>query len=155
MSANVEVRYLQNLQHEVQVGNHRLLVDEPGNYGGDDMGPDPYDLMLAALGACTSMTMLIYARRKKWPLENVYIELSHERIHAKDCETCESKAGKVDRIHRIITLEGPLSDEQVDRLKEIVVLCPVHQTLITETQIIDTMRHSPTTNSNAIPRESA
>ncbi|MSP75654.1 MAG: OsmC family peroxiredoxin [Rhodospirillaceae bacterium] len=110
-------------------GAHVLRADEPAANGGNDSGPDPYSYLLAALGACTAMTLRMYARQKKWPLEKVRVVLKHDKIHATDCATCETKDGKVDRIERWIELDGPLSDEQQKRLLEIADRCPVHRTL--------------------------
>lgn len=116
----------------VQSGRHRLVADEPASVGGADLGPTPYDLLLGALGACTGMTLRMYADRKEWPLETVTVQLAHEKIHAKDCEHCESESGKVDRITRTIDVTGDLSDQQRDRLLEIAEKCPVHRTLHSE-----------------------
>jgi uncharacterized OsmC-like protein len=119
----------------VSVGRHRLSGDEPVSAGGTDTGPNPYDLLLAALGSCTSMTIALYARRKQWPLEAVTVELRHSKIHAADCESCETREGMLDRIEREITLKGSLSDEQRARLLEIANKCPVHRTLTSEIDI--------------------
>ncbi len=100
----------------VRSGAHVLAADEPVAKGGNDTGPDPYAYLLAGLGACTAMTLRMYARQKKWPLEKVRVQLQHDKIHAADCESCETKEGKVDRIQRTIELEGPLDDEQRKRL---------------------------------------
>jgi len=116
-------------QQEILTGSHRLLADEPARLGGLDSGPGPYDFLLAGLGACTSMTIRLYADFKNLPLENVSVQLSHGKIHAKDCETCDSKVNMLDQIDRAITLEGPLDDEQRKRLMEIADKCPVHKTL--------------------------
>jgi putative redox protein len=105
------------------------LADEPVKFGGLGSGPGPYDFLLAGLGACTSMTIRLYADFKKLPLENVSVRLSHSKIHAKDCETCDTKVSTLDQIDRAITLEGPLDDEQRKRLMEIADKCPVHKTL--------------------------
>ena len=113
----------------VTMGAHELIGDEPEKVGGDDRGPTPYDLLLAALGTCTSMTLSMYARRKSWPLESVTVDLKHERIHAKDCEECEEKDGKIERITRTLTMTGPLDEAQKERLVEIADKCPVHRTL--------------------------
>lgn len=113
---------------------HALLADEPIGIG-DDTGPAPYDLLLAALGACTSMTLRMYADRKKWPLETVAVRLSHSKVHAEDCAACESTVGKVDVIERELVIEGPLDDEQRARLLEIADKCPVHRSLHDETHI--------------------
>ncbi|HZL41293.1 MAG TPA: alpha/beta fold hydrolase [Pseudolabrys sp.] len=123
-------------QQEVLTGPHRLLADEPEKLGGLNSGPGPYDLLLASLGACTSMTIRLYADFKKIPLENVSVRLSHEKkIHAQDCENCDTKVTKVDHIDRAITLEGPLDAEQRKRLMEIADKCPVHQTLQSKVEI--------------------
>jgi putative redox protein len=125
------------LKQEITAGNHRLVADEPKEAGGSDEGPDPYSILLAALGACTSMTLQLYARRKGWPLEKVKVRLSHSRIHAEDCEDCQTKEGQVSRIERHILLTGPLSDEQKAKLLEIAQHCPVHRTLTSEISIKD------------------
>lgn len=108
---------------------HHLLADEPRDYGGLNLGPTPYDLLLMALGACTSMTLRMYAARKGLPLEDVQVTLRHERVHASDCEECGEREGKVERISRIISLQGELSESQRQRLVEIADRCPVHRTL--------------------------
>lgn len=120
---------------EIAVERHRLVADEPVEAGGTDAGPSPYDLLLAALGACTSMTVAMYARRKQWPLEGVTVRLQHAKIHAQDCAECETKDGMLDRIERDITLTGPLSVEQRERLLAIANRCPVHRTLVSEIDI--------------------
>jgi len=120
---------------EVSVGPHRLVVDEPEDVGGDDEGPTPYDLVLAALGSCTSLTVTMYAQRKRWPLQGVTVRLRHSRIHATDCAECETKEGRIDRIELDIEFAGPLSDEQRSKLLEIAKKCPVHRTLTSETNI--------------------
>jgi uncharacterized OsmC-like protein len=123
------------LQQEILVGAHRLIADEPMAVGGRDSGPNPYDYLLAALGACTAMTLRLYAERKALPLDRVTVRLRHAKIHAADCETCETKSGKIDRIERGILLEGALDDEQRARLMEIADKCPVHRTLTSEVDI--------------------
>ncbi len=128
-----------NLRQTIEAGAHRLTADEPVAAGGDDTGPDPYDLLLAALGACTSITLRAYARRKGWPLERVAVVLQHDKIHAEDCADCETKIGLVDRIRRTIALGGPLGDEQRARLLEIANRCPVHRTLTSEIRIETTL----------------
>lgn len=125
------------LKQQITAGKHKLIADEPAAVGGSDSGADPYSFLLAALGACTSMTLQMYAKRKGWPLEKVDIHLSHGRVYADDCEDCQTKEGKVDRIDRRITLTGPLTDEQRARLMEIARLCPVHKTLSSEISIKD------------------
>lgn len=120
---------------EIVVGPHRLTADEPIEFGGKDTGPGPYDLLLASLGSCTSMTISLYARTKKWPLESVTINLRHSKIHATDCRDCETKEGRIDRIEREIHLVGKLDAEQRKRLLEIADKCPVHRTLKSEIDI--------------------
>jgi len=123
-------------QQEILIGPHRLLADEPVKLGGLDSGPGPYDYLLAGLGACTSMTIRLYADFKKIPLKNVSVRLNHEKkIHTKDCEDCENKVTKVDHIDRAIMLEGPLDAEQRKKLMEIADRCPVHQTLESKIEI--------------------
>jgi putative redox protein len=121
---------------EIVSGGHRLASDEPVSLGGTDTGPTPYDLLLAALGSCTSMTAGVYARRKGWPLESVTVRLTHSRIHAADCANCETEEGMLDRIDVSIELEGLLSEEQRARLLEITERCPVHRTLRSEIEIV-------------------
>jgi len=120
---------------EVRAGSHSLITDEPLSVGGTDRGPAPYDLLAASLGACTSMTLQMYARRKKWPLEEAVVRLNHKKIHAKDCSSCETEEGYLDRIDRELELIGPLDDDQRGRLKEIADRCPVHRTLHSEVSI--------------------
>lgn len=120
---------------QIAVGSHRLKADEPTSVGGTDTGPNPYDLLLASLGTCTSMTVAMYARRKDWPLESVTVRLRHSKIHAADCEECETRDGLVDRIERDIEFEGALTEEQSSRLLEIAGKCPVHRTLTSEINI--------------------
>jgi uncharacterized OsmC-like protein/alpha-beta hydrolase superfamily lysophospholipase len=122
-------------QQEVILGSHRLLADEPVKDGGLDTGPGPYDLLLAALGACTSMTVRLYADHKQIPLKRTQVRLHHEKIYAKDCAECETKEGKIDHIERAITFEGDLTAEQRARLMEIADKCPVHRTLKSEVDI--------------------
>ncbi len=124
-----------NLQNEVVAGVHRFLADEPVKVGVLDSGPGPYDLLLAALGACTSMTVRLYADRKQWPLKRTTVRLKHGRIYAKDCADCETQEGLIDHIDRAITFEGELDAEQRQRLMEIADKCPVHHTLTSEVEI--------------------
>jgi len=114
----------------VKTSHHQFLADEPKKMGGDDLGPSPYDLLLAALGACTSMTLQMYAARKGWGLQSVSVTLSHSRIHASDCRDCETKEGRLELIERRLRLNGELDSEQRDRLAEIADKCPVHRTLM-------------------------
>ncbi len=127
-------------QQEISVGSHRLIADEPADVGGLGSGPGPYDLLLAALGACTAMTLRIYAEHKKLALDHVTVRLTQKKIHAADCEDCETKEGKIDRIERAITLRGDLDDNQRARLLEIADKCPVHRTLTSEIDIRTTER---------------
>ena len=135
--AKVVVRSRDGLQQEITAGNYRLVADEPVEAGGTDAGPDPYALLLSALGACTSMTLRLYARRKGWPLEEVTVELEHARVYAQDCADCEGEAGRVDRIQRRVRLRGPLDTVQVARLAEIARRCPVHKTLLAGVRVAD------------------
>lgn len=122
-------------QQSVTMGEHRLIADEPVDVGGSDSGPSPYDLLLAALGACTSMTLRMYAERKSIPLEHVSVLLRHAKIHASDCANCETSQGQIDRIDRTITLDGDLDEATRARLLEIADKCPVHRTLTSEVDI--------------------
>jgi len=129
----------------VYAGRHELIADEPASVGGDDQGPTPYDLLLASLGACTAMTLRMYAARKGLPLDGVIVQLRHDRIHASDCETCETQDGKLDRIQREIQLQGALDTAQRARLLEIAERCPVHRTLQSEIVISTLLREPPAT----------
>jgi uncharacterized OsmC-like protein len=120
---------------QVTSGKHQLQADEPVAYGGHDEAPGPYDYLLIALGVCTSMTIGYHARRKQIPLENITVSLWHSRIHAKDCEECETKEGMLDRIDLDIQLTGSLTPEQRTKLMEIAAKCPVHRTLKSEIDI--------------------
>jgi putative redox protein len=122
--------------NEVRAGRHRVHADEPPGHGGADTGPSPYDYLLAGLGACTSMTLRMYANRKGWPLERVAVRLRHAKIHAQDCAECETETGRVDRIERELEIDGPLDADQRRRLSEIADRCPVHRTLTSETVIV-------------------
>ena len=136
--SDVIVTSVKNLQNEVRYDGQTLLIDEPVSAGGDGDGPDPYTLLLSALGGCISMTVTLYARRKNWPLERVTVHLRQQRVHAKDCLECErSMEGFAHRIKRSITVEGDLTDEQHARLLEIAHKCPVHKTLSSEIVIAD------------------
>ena len=122
-------------QQAVTVGPHRLTADEPIPVGGDDTGPGPYDFLLAALGACTSMTLRLYAERKALPLDRVTVTLRHSKVHAADCAECETKTGTLDQIEREIAMEGTLDPEQRQKLIDIADKCPVHRTLTSEVRI--------------------
>jgi uncharacterized OsmC-like protein len=135
--AKVTVQSKENLRQEIIAGNHRLIADEPVSSGGDDSGPDPYSLLLGSLGVCTSMTLKLYARNKNWDLRSVRVELNHEKVHVTDCQECETKDAKLDRIERRIFLEGNLDEQQQARLREIAKRCPVHQTLTSKIMIVD------------------
>jgi len=124
----------------VTAGRHRLRADEPASVGGDDSGPSPYDLLLASLGACTSMTVRMYAAQKKWPLARVTVDLTHDKVHATDCADCETREGRIDRIERVLTLEGDLDEAQRARLLEIANKCPVHRTLHSEVWVPTTLK---------------
>lgn len=122
-------------QQSITVGRHRMIADEPASVGGLDSGPNPYDFLLAGLGACTAMTLRLYADRKALPLDRVSVSLKHSKLHAADCESCETKEGMVDRIDRAIVIEGALDDGQRAKLLEIADKCPVHRTLTSEIEI--------------------
>ena len=137
--AEVIVHSLGNLRQEIDAGAHTFYADEPADAGGDDAGPTPYDLLLASVGACTSMTLLMYARRKAWPLEDVEVRLSHHRDYARDCADCETTPVQIDQIERRITLKGDLDQSQRERLLEIAEKCPVHRTLTGTIKVTDTL----------------
>jgi len=134
------VRTEDGYRTEVISNGFPLVVDEPESVGGTNTGPTPYDHLLTALGACTSITLRMYADRKEWPLDAIEVRLSHQKLHTKDCEACETDKGFVDHVERRITLEGPQDDERRQRLLEIADKCPVHKTLhgevIVETQLV-------------------
>ena len=129
--SEVIVTSKENLRNEVRYGSgHTLITDEPSEIGGEDLGPDPYTLLLGALGSCISMTVTLYARRKNWPLEQVTVRLRQNRVHAKDCQECaQNTEGYVHRVERAVTFTGDLTDEQRERLREISHKCPVSKTL--------------------------
>jgi putative redox protein len=119
----------------VQAGLHALTADEPVSVGGSNLGPTPYDFLSAALATCTSMTLQMYARHKKLPLESATVRVMHDKIHAEDCEDCESGSGKIDEFRRTIALEGELTDAQRKRMLEIADRCPVHRSLHGEIKV--------------------
>ena len=132
------------LRQEIRIGSFELVSDEPVAHGGEDQGPTPYDLLLASLGSCTSMTVAMVARRRGWPLEGVRVRLKHDRIHAEDCADCETKKGMLDRIDREVELFGPLSEEQRLSLLDIAGKCPVARTLRSEIRIESRLRPAAT-----------
>jgi uncharacterized OsmC-like protein len=121
---------------EITAGRHRLFADEPVSAGGTDTGPDPYGLLLAALGACTSMTVALYARRQNWALDEVVVRLTHSKIHAEDGQHFETRHSMLDSIEREIVLHGKLVDEQRAKLMQIADRCPVYRTLTSEIRIV-------------------
>jgi putative redox protein len=122
-------------ENTTRAGRHEWVADEPASVGGSDAGPGPYEYLLMALGACTSMTLRMYAGTKKIPLTRVRVRLSHRKVHAQDCADCLTKEGKVDEISRDIVLEGDLTPEHRDKLLEIANKCPVHRTLTSEIKV--------------------
>jgi putative redox protein len=137
-TTTLTVLHLENYQHEATSREHSIILDEPKEVGGDDRGLSPYEVLLAALGSCTAITLRMYATRKGWPLDDVQVELSHERMHARDCEDCESEEGQLGVVRRQVTLAGDLSEEQRQRLHEIADRCPVHRTLTGTVEILNT-----------------
>lgn len=137
--SEVTVTSLVNLRNEVRYDSGKTFItDEPISAGGEDAGPDPYTLLLGALGSCISMTATLYARRKGWPLERVTVRLRQNRLHVSDCKECtRTEDGYVHRIEREVTFEGALNDEQLARLQEISHKCPLHKTLTSEIVIVD------------------
>jgi uncharacterized OsmC-like protein/alpha/beta superfamily hydrolase len=130
----------QGFYTELFANGHALVADEPKTYGGTDLGPSPYEYLLSALGACTTMTVQMYAQRKKWPLDSAVVRLSHQKIHAVDCQSCEEKEGKIDRFERELELQGDLNDEQRQRLLEIAERCPVHRTLHATVEVVTRLK---------------
>lgn len=127
--STITVRSIDGYQNEIIAGDHVVFVDEPADVGGNDTGPNPYELLLGALGACTSITVTMYAARKKWDLQQVQIDLDLDRNYAQDCADCAEKDTKLDRVTVRVGLRGNLDDQQRQRLFDIAKRCPVHQTL--------------------------
>ncbi len=141
MDTKVTVQYLSDYNYSqlVTTDGHSFVVDEPLSDGGNGLGPSPYEMLLGALGSCTAMTLLMYARRKGWDLTECSVNLTHDRVHAKDSEHPEEGTRRVDVIKRDISLHGHLDEEQRARLLEIAGKCPVHKTLMNEPQVIDSI----------------
>lgn len=125
---------------DIKTGNHTLRADEPLSVGGDDFGPNPYDLLLSSLGACTAMTMRMYADRKGWEIEEINVHLSHEKQHSKDCNECETTSGYIDKIEKEIEINANLDEQQIQRLIEIADKCPIHRTLHNEVQVFTKLK---------------
>jgi putative redox protein len=128
------------MEQQIRVGRHQMVSDEPVSYGGADAGPSPYELLAAAVGSCTSMTLRMYARTKGWPLQRVVVTVRHDKIYARDCAECETKEGHIDLLEREISLEGPLDETQKQRLLEIAERCPVHRTLSREVKLVTRLK---------------
>ncbi|WP_190809141.1 bifunctional alpha/beta hydrolase/OsmC family protein [Flagellimonas sp. S3867] len=121
---------------QMKVGNHYMIADEPENYGGNDFGPSPYELVSASLSACTVMTIQMYTKRKGWVVDNVEVHTSYSKSHMEDCENCEIDSAKIDTFHREIRLTGNLDEKQKARIMQIADKCPVHKTLHSQTQVV-------------------
>ena len=134
---SVVVRGGPDLKQEIIASGKTVIADEPKDVGGTDEGPSPYELLLGALGACTAMTIILYAKRKKWPVERVTVELEHDRVHAEDCAVCEDQDVFLDRVRKRIIVDGPLHEEQRARLEEISRKCPVQRTLVGSVRLED------------------
>ncbi len=137
MSTHMQILHVEKYQHEATSRGHSVIGDEPKDAGGDDQGMTPYEFLLAALGTCTAMTLRMYAERKGWDLQDVRVDLEHDRVHADDCEECETGEGRLSRIRRKVEVTGDLDDEQRARLQEIANRCPVHRTLEGPIEIFD------------------
>ena len=131
VTANNSLNYQVNIEAE----SFSILADEPASVGGDNLGPSPFQLLLASLAACTAMTVRMYAKRKEWAVEKINLSLDHEKISADACDDCITMNGKIDIINIDIDFEGDLTEDQVERLKYIAGRCPVHKSLVTETRI--------------------
>ncbi len=141
--AEIVVRSLSGLQQRVIDRTHSFIADEPPEYDGDDLGSDPYGLLLSALGGCTNMTLLMYARRKDLPLTRIETRLRNDRVYGEDCRRCEDEEEYVDSIERHITLYGPLTDEHIVVLSRVAARCPVHKTLTRGLVVQDTIAARP------------
>lgn len=141
MGTRVTVQYLPDYTYSqlLTAGRHGFVADEPEGDGGDDLGPSPYELLLWALGSCTAMTLLMYARRKGWDLAECSVHLTHDRVHAKDSGEWEQETGRVELIKREISLRGQISEEQKERLLEIAGRCPVHKTITGSPTVVDSI----------------
>lgn len=139
MANKVTVRYLENLQHQVICFPHSFIADEPLEDQGDGLGPNPYDLLLSSLGACTAMTLIMYANRKKIPVETISVELDHQRTYREDCEGCAEEEKRVETISRRITVRGAISEEQKNKLLEIAEKCPIHRTIAAKPIVEDSI----------------
>ena len=142
----VNVQYLPdyNLGLLLTAPPHSFIADEPEADGGDNLGPSPYELLLWALGACTAMTLLLYARRKEWPVEDISVQLTHDRVHADDSNAAvDGEATRVEVIERQISIRGALDAEQTQRLLEIAGRCPVHRTISSAPKVVDTILVGP------------
>jgi putative redox protein len=121
---------------QMKLGDHYMTADEPENFGGNNFGPTPYQLVSAGLSACTVMTIQMYARRKGWKIRNIEVHTSYDKEHAVDCEACDVDSAKIDTFHRAISIDSDLDDKQIARILQIADKCPVHKTLHSETQVV-------------------
>lgn len=128
---------------DVQAGRHTWILDEPEGVGGQDRGPTPYDMLLSALGACTAITLRLYATRKKWPLEGIEVRLRHQRVHEQDCEQCEEAGHMLEEVRKELHLLGPLTEEQRQRLEAVSEKCPVQKTLMSGLRIVTELVPAP------------